>query len=231
MLTLSNITVSFESQSNSIKTVLKNLNLTVNSGEFVLVLGDNGTGKSTLFNVISGFAEQNTGTIQLAGNDITDQSYIQRARLIAHVLQDPSIGTLGELTIFENMVFAHKRGQSRQLLPYAQLYDRKIIKEQLAVLGLGLENRLDEPVKRLSGGQRQALSVAMALTQQPSLLLLDEITAALDQETGNTLMKIINTVVRNKKCTVLMITHNMQHAQEYGDRVLVLKNGQIAEQL
>jgi len=227
MLKLSHITVSFESQSNGAKMVLKDLNLTVNSGEFVLVLGDNGTGKSTLFNVISGFAQQNMGTIELAGNDITDQSYIQRTRLIAHVLQDPSVGTLGELTIFENMVFAHKRGQSRRLLPYERLYDRKMIQEQLAVLGLGLENRLDEPVKRLSGGQRQALSVAMALTQQPQLLLLDEITAALDQETGNTLMKTINTVVRNKKCTVLMITHNMQHAQEYGDRVVVLKNGQI----
>ncbi len=180
-------------------------------------------------NVISGFVKQNAGAIQLAENDITEQSYIERARSIAHVLQDPSVGTLGELTIFENMVFAHKRGQSRRLLPYAQLYDRSVIQEQLAVLGLGLENRLDESVKRLSGGQRQALSVAMALTQQPALLLLDEITAALDQETGNTLMKTINTVVRNKKCTAFMITHNMQHAQEYGDRVVMLKNGCIIE--
>lgn len=225
MLQLKDITVSFDTQNNGRKTVLKDLNLTMNQGEFVLVLGDNGTGKSTLFNVISGFVKTDTGAIELAGKDITHQSYIQRCQHIAHVLQDPSQGTLGELTIFENMVFAHRRGQSRRLLPYSYFYDRESIKKELAILGLGLENRLDDQVKRLSGGQRQALSVVMALAQQPQLLLLDEVTAALDHETGNTLMNIINTIVRKKQCTVLMITHNTEHVQEYGDRRVTLKGG------
>ena len=225
MLKLSNIMVSFPTQYNGIKTVLKDLNLTVTSGEFVLVVGDNGSGKSTLFNAISGFTKITNGKIELAGKDITYQSYGARCQSIAHVLQDPSLGTLGECTIFENMVFASKRGQTRHLLPYSQLYGKDDIKKQLAILGIGLENRLEEQVKRLSGGQRQALSVAMALIHQPQLLLLDEITAALDQETGNTLMKVIDKVVRERKCTVLMITHNPVHAQEYGDRVVTLKNG------
>lgn len=230
MLKLSHIGVTFTTSSGSKKEVLKDLNLTVESGEFVLVLGDNGTGKSTLFNVISGFTPVTSGSIDLADKDITKLSYIERAGMIAHVMQDPSLGTLAQLSIFENMVFASKRGQARQLLPYSQLYDREYFKKHLAVLGLGLENRLDEPVEGLSGGQRQALSVAMALLQQPKLLLLDEITAALDQETGSTLMKIINTLVHEKKCTVLMITHNLQHAREYGDRVVVLKQGKIVKE-
>lgn len=229
MLNLKNICVEFPTSSDTSKKVLNNLNVAVHKGEFVLIVGDNGSGKSTLFNTISGTIIPTKGTITLNNKDITTMCVSDRAAMIAHVLQDPRHGTLPQLTIFENMVFASKRGKSRSLLPYVNRYDKNYFKDHLALLGRGLENRLDDSVEKLSGGQRQALSVAMALLNEPQLLLLDEITAALDQETGITLMNMVQKIVKEKNYTVLMITHNMQHVQRYGDRVMVLKNGVLTE--
>ena len=148
-----------------------------------------------------------------------------RAKLISKVVQDPKLGTIENMSIFENMAFAIKRGQSRTLKPFCNFERIKIFREKLSIANIGLEDRLNEQVSNLSGGQRQILSIMMALLQDPQILLLDEITAALDPVSSEAIMEFTNRIIRKFKLTCIMITHNMTHATKYGDRLLFLKGG------
>ena len=230
MLNLKNINVTLGKNTKLQSHVLKNLNLTVASEEFVVVIGGNGAGKSTLFNVISGFLRPDSGKIILDQNVITSTSQNERALFISSVMQDPRIGTMENMTLFENMAFAYKRGSPRTIRPFFSLQRKRFFQEKLALLSMGLEKRLDDLVSHLSGGQRQALSLIMALLIDSKLLLLDEITAALDPKVAKNIMKLANTLIREEKRTCLMITHNMSDAVEYGDRTLVLKEGHFVKE-
>ncbi len=207
--------------------VLFDLDLEVKKGEFLVVIGGNGAGKSTMFNLITGFMKPEKGRIYLDGKEITEESQMARSKDISIVMQDPRVGTIEQMTILENMAFAYKRGQRRGFQRFSNQARRAYFKEKLALLNMGLENRLNELVVNLSGGQRQALSLIMAIISGSKILLLDEITAALDPKIAENVMMIANSIVRDGGLTCIMITHNMDHAIEYGDRTLLLKEGRF----
>lgn len=230
MLILKNINLTLGKKSALERQILKNLSLTVANNEFVTVIGGNGAGKSTMLNIVSGYLKPDSGKITLDSKDITKTKQTSRSAFIAQVMQDPKAGTMENMTILENMAFALKRGQSRNLIPLSNNTRKKLFKEKLATLGMGLENRLDELVSNLSGGQRQALSLIMAIIANSKLLLLDEITAALDPKIAETVMQIANKIIKKEQRACIMITHNMAHAIKYSDRIVVLKNGCVAKE-
>lgn len=225
MLKLKNIEVTLGENTQLKRKILNQLNLEVKEGEFVIIIGGNGVGKSTMFNVISGFIGINSGQVSIAGQDITNTSQIYRANLVSKVIQDPKQGTIENMTILENMAFAFKRGQTRGIQLFTNQQRIEVFKEKLSILNIGLENRLNDLVSNLSGGQRQALSIIMAMLQDSKILLLDEITAALDPVSTELIMELTNNIIRKQKTTCIMITHNMMHALKYGDRLLLLKHG------
>ncbi|MDR0632404.1 MAG: ATP-binding cassette domain-containing protein [Holosporaceae bacterium] len=209
----------------NVRNVLMDLNLTINRNEFVLVVGDNGAGKTTLFNAISGNIKPESGSILIDDCDVTDMPQYERAAVVANVFQDPKIGTIAGMTIRENLNMAYMRGKKRALSISNSDERDKLYREKLQTLGMGLENRLNDYTGDLSGGQRQALSIIMSLITDSKILLLDEITAALDGQTSDRITKIINENIHQQKKTCLMITHNRTQIDKLGDRVLVLKNG------
>lgn len=209
--------------------ILKDVSLQINSGEFVHILGGNGAGKSTLFNVILRKILPTSGTLSLDGVFASELKTKQLASKIAYVSQNTHQGTVSEFTIQENMEFAFLRGQSASLklrFPTIQNF-----KDQLAVCELGLEDRLFTKAADLSGGQRQALSLVMALQHTPKILLLDEHTSALDPNTAKRIMALTNKVIRQHHVTCLMITHNLHDVVHYGDRIIIFHNGHIAQQI
>ncbi len=213
MLTIKNLSIAYGE-----KWVLKDFNLHAESGQLFMITGSNGTGKSTLFKAITGSAILKTGQIYLDDNDITNWPPHKRAQDIAQVLQDPSIGTIGHMTIAENLSFALRRGKRRWLVPHPTSSRMALFKERLTVLGMGLEDRLDDLASDLSGGQRQALSLVMATMVPTKLLLLDEITSALDPDMAERVMQLTQQLVRTFKYTALIITHNVEQAKNYADR-------------
>lgn len=225
MLKLESIAVTVGKGSRLERPIFKNLSLEVATEEFLVIIGGNGAGKSTLLNVISGAIPLDAGKILLGGVDVTESAQCARSPWISQVLQDPKMGTMENMTLLENLAFAFKRGQRRGCMPFSTLNRKKKFRDDLSLLSMGLEDRLEEPVRHLSGGQRQALSLIMALIADSKILLLDEITAALDPKTAETVMHLANTMVRDKKRTCILITHTMAHAIKYGDRLLVLKDG------
>ena len=227
MLVIHNLNVKVGQGTPMERAILQNLSLHVASGECVMVIGGNGAGKSTLFNAISGFAPITQGSIVLNGQDITRRSIYERAPDVAKVLQDPRLATIESMTIEENMSLAFKRGKIRGLSSCTSKERKALFSEKLALLDMGLELRLHEPVSNLSGGGRQALSLIMALLQPSHILLLDEMTAALDPKMAELVMRLAVRIVTQEKRTTLMITHNMQHALTYGDRLVVLDQGRI----
>lgn len=207
--------------------ILKNLNLTINDGDFITIVGSNGSGKSTLFNVISGNLPADGGQILLHGKNITNQTVEQRTSFLSRVFQDPKLGTAPRMTVAENMLLAQKRGEKRHLLP------RKL-KQQLpeftriaAIMNNGLEDRMNTATGNLSGGQRQALSFLMATLKRPDVILLDEHTAALDPRTSQNLLTATNERITKDHLTALMVTHHLEDALKYGNRLIVLSDGQI----
>ncbi|MES2215569.1 MAG: ATP-binding cassette domain-containing protein [Pseudomonadota bacterium] len=222
MLSLQNINVTFGQRK-----ILNDFNLQVAGGEFLVITGSNGAGKSTMFNIISGFLTPDSGEVTIDGQNLASISPKSRAKIVSKVMQDPKMGSMENMTIFENMAFAYKRGETRALVPFEAKARRLIFAEKLSILEMGLENRLDELVANLSGGQRQALSLIMAIVTKSRILLLDEITAALDPTSAEKVMILANKIVRDEKRTCIMITHNMTHAKEYGDRKLVLEGGRL----
>lgn len=188
------------------KNILRDINLEVQQGEFAIITGDNGAGKTTLFNIIAGLKKPTSGRVIVDGKDINKVSLRERTTLIANVLQDPRQGTIAEMTIFENLNIALKRG-TRRFFTIAKCELRDYFRERLSILKMGLENRGDEYVGNLSGGQRQALSLVMATITDYKILLLDEITASLDQKTSALVMNIAQNIAKQNDKACLAITH------------------------
>lgn len=228
MIELNNLFITFNKGTAIENPVLRGLSLKVEQGEFVSVIGSNGAGKSTLLNAISGDCEVDSGEILIQGSNVNQTTTWQRANLVARVFQDPMAGTCESLTIEENMALAYQRGKKRGLGFAIKRQMRELFKEKLSLLGLGLENRLTDQMGRLSGGQRQAVSLLMASLQPSNILLLDEHTAALDPKTTDFVLELTNKIVRDQKLTTLMVTHSMQQALDYGDRTVMLHQGQVA---
>ena len=224
MLTVSHISKTFEKGTVREKLALSDLSLELEKGDFVSIIGSNGAGKSTLLNAISGVFPVDSGSIILDGTDITNMPEHKRSRKIGRLFQNPQLGTAPSMSIEENLLLASgKHGW----LGHMTKADREEFRERLALLNMGLEDRMRTPVGTLSGGQRQALTLLMATYVPPLLLLLDEHTAALDPKTADKVLELTENVVRENNITCLMITHNMQSALDLGNRTFMMCNGQI----
>jgi putative ABC transport system ATP-binding protein len=207
---------------------LENIDLSINTGDFITVIGSNGAGKTSLLNIIAGvYPPEKGGNIIINNKDITHQSEHKRAQYFGRVYQDPHIGTAAKMTIGENLSLAMARGRSRGLRAATTKKRLARFKEILATLQLGLEDRLSTLVGTLSGGQRQALALVMATMSRPSLLLLDEHTAKLDPSTAGIVLSLTENIVADENITALMVTHNMEHALRYGNRLLMMHKGKI----
>ncbi|HSX20888.1 MAG TPA: ATP-binding cassette domain-containing protein [Gammaproteobacteria bacterium] len=230
MLKLSNINVTLSKGTPLHAEILQNLNLQVGNGEFVIIIGSNGCGKSTMFNTIAGFIQPDSGAVIIDDSDVTDVKCARRAALVSLVMQDPRVGTMEHMTIEENLSMAYMRGKARGLCLHNTCERRNLFIEKLALLNMNLENKLDQLVGNLSGGQRQALSLIMAIIADYKILLLDEITAALDPSTADNVMAIAAKLVQEEKRTAIMITHNMHYALTYGNRTLLMNRGKIVRE-
>ena len=228
MLKLSNIYKTFNANTINEKVALYDINLVLNDGDFVTVIGGNGAGKSTLQNVISGTIAPDYGTVEINGINITKLPEYKRAKYIGRVFQDPMLGTASDMWIEENLALALKRGQRRSAFKWMiDSKNTKFFKDQLSKLGLGLEERLKTKVKLLSGGQRQAITLLMSTLKKPDLLMLDEHTAALDPKTASLVLGLTDEIVKKSNITTLMITHNMRDALNYGNRLIMMDQGKI----
>lgn len=228
MLKLQNIYKTFHVGTINERRALNDINLVLNDGDFVTVIGGNGAGKSTLQNVISGTINPDYGTIEINGVNITKLPEHKRAKYIGRVFQDPMLGTASDMWIEENLALAYKRGEKRSALKWMiDNNNTSFFKSQLERLGLGLENRMKTKVKLLSGGQRQALTLLMSTLKKPDLLLLDEHTAALDPKTASLVLGLTKEIVEKSKITTIMITHNMKDALNYGNRLIMMDQGKI----
>ncbi len=224
MLSIKNISKTFNSGTNNAKVALDNLSLEVNNGDFITIIGSNGAGKSTLFNAISGYFLTDSGKIVLDDTDITLMPEHKRAKNIGRLFQDPMLGSAPGMTIEENLALAAGGGG---WLSKITKNERKSFRERLSLLNMGLEDRMKQPVGLLSGGQRQALTLLMATINPPKLLLLDEHTAALDPATAEKVLKLTEDIVRDEKITCMMVTHNMESALNLGNRTLMMNSGRI----
>ena len=225
LLSLQKIHKTFEKGTVNENHVLRGLDLDIEQGDFISVIGGNGAGKSTLMNSIAGVLSID---ILLEGQSIKKASVDVRSKDISRVFQDPRMGTATNLSIEENMAIAYRRGKKRSFFKKSITEsERQLFKEALVDLGLGLENRMKTDAKFVSGGQRQALTLAMATLVRPKILLLDEHTAALDPKTSDMVMHLTRKIVEEQELTTLMITHNMEHAIEYGNRLVMLYHGKI----
>lgn len=227
LMKLSNINKTFNQGTVNEKPVINDLSLEINKGDFITVIGGNGAGKSTLLNLISGSLKIDTGDIEMNGRSIKSISEEGRAKAISRVFQDPRVGTAPRMTIAENLAIASKRGEKRFFGRSLNQNNKQYFQKVLSKLGLGLEERLEETVEMLSGGQRQSIALLMATIKKPELLLLDEHTAALDPKAADSVMSITKQRVMESGITTLMITHNMKQALEYGNRLIMLQNGKI----
>lgn len=209
------------------KVALNGLNIAVNDGDFVTVIGGNGAGKSTMLNAICGVFPVDEGKIVLDGNDITALPEYKRAKFLGRVFQDPMMGTSPNMEIQENLALAYRRGKSRLLRPGITKAEKELYREHLKRLGLGLEDRMTSKVGLLSGGQRQSLTLLMATLNRPDLLLLDEHTAALDPKTAAKVLALTEEITAEEKLTTIMITHNMKDAIHYGNRLVMMHEGRV----
>lgn len=209
------------------KIALDHVNLALEPGDFVTVIGSNGAGKSTLMNMISGKLVPDLGVIKIDGTDVTTVKEHKRSKFIGRVFQDPMAGTAPSMTIEENLALAYTRTRTRSLARGVSKKRREFFKEKLEILHLGLENRLQAKVGLLSGGERQALSLLMATFTEPKILLLDEHTAALDPSRAELITRLTKEIVEEFKLTTLMVTHNMEQALELGNRLIMMDKGQI----
>ena len=227
MLDISKVYKTFNVGTVNEKRVLKNLNLHLNKGDFVTVIGGNGAGKSTMLNMVAGVYPVDSGSITIDGVDVTKLPEYKRAQYIGRVFQDPMTGTAATMQIEENLALAARRGKPRGLKTGISKAERENYRELLKSLDLGLEDRLTSKVGLLSGGQRQALTLLMATMNNPKLLLLDEHTAALDPKTALKVLTLSAKIVEENNLTTLMITHNMNDAIKYGNRLIMMSNGRI----
>ena len=231
MIELKNISKSFGSGTIHEIRALQPLSLELKDGEFVVLIGSNGSGKSTLFNLLAGSVKSDTGSILINGKDITHLPDHKRSRYISRIFQNPLSGTAPELSILENFRLASLRTQKKGLSVGSNKLFKKEVKEQVASLNLGLEDKIDQPMGTLSGGQRQALTLLMATMDRTNILLMDEPTAALDPGTSALLMELASKIAHEKGLTTLLITHQVKEVLKYGDRLIQLKSGKILRDL
>ena len=227
VLKLSHVKKTFNKGTVTEKRALTGVDLTLNDGDFVTVIGGNGAGKSTLLNMIAGVYPLDSGTIELDGKDISRLSEPQRAKYLGRVFQDPMMGTAADMQIIENLALAKRRGKARTLAWGVSKEEKAEYPELLRRLDLGLETRLTAKVGLLSGGQRQALTLLMATLNKPRVLLLDEHTAALDPKTASKVLNLTEEIVNENHLTTLMITHNMNDAIRLGNRLIMMHEGRI----
>lgn len=227
MLDIKNVRKTFNKNTINEKKALCGIDLHLNEGDFVTVIGGNGAGKSTMLNMIAGVYPIDSGKIQIDGINISRDPEYKRAKYIGRVFQDPMMGTAADMEIQENMALAFRRGRSRGLAWGIKPHEKAYYHNALMKLGLGLQDRMTNKVGLLSGGQRQALTLLMATLQKPKLLLLDEHTAALDPKTARKVLEITQEIVMEQNLTTLMITHNMKDAIQIGNRLVMMHEGRI----
>ncbi|MBQ8026823.1 MAG: ABC transporter ATP-binding protein [Clostridia bacterium] len=227
MLEIKGVFKTFNPHTINEKKALNGIDLTLNDGDFVTVIGGNGAGKSTMLNMIAGVYPVDCGSIKIDGIEVTRLPEYKRAKYLGRVFQDPMTGTAANMQIDENLALAARRGKKRLLLSGITKKERNEYKELLKTLDLGLETRLTSKVGLLSGGQRQALTLLMATIKKPKLLLLDEHTAALDPKTAAKVLEITQDIVAKNNLTTIMITHNMNDAIKVGNRLIMMNNGKI----
>ena len=227
MLQVHNLSKTFHKGTVNEKSIFNWFSINVFEGDFITIIGSNGAGKSTFLNLISGAIEADDGNILLSDNELSKMSEYRRSKVISRVFQDPTLGTSPSMTILENLSMAINKGKRFNLSMGVSKKDIPRFKEILSKLSLGLENMMDTKVGMLSGGQRQALALVMATISDPKLLLLDEHTAALDPKTSERIVALTEKIVSDKKITTLMVTHNLHHAIEQGNRLLMLHQGNI----
>lgn len=231
MLVIDNVAKTFFAGTVNERKALAGLSLTMADGDFVTVIGSNGAGKSTMLNTVSGALIPDSGTVSINDRNVTRLPEHRRARFVSRVFQDPMLGSAPTLTIEQNLALAMQRGKPRGLALGVTGKRRAFFREQLATLELGLENRLGAKVGLLSGGQRQALSLLMATFSKPSILLLDEHTAALDPQRAARVTELTQSIVAEQKLTTLMVTHNMEQALALGNRLIMMHEGRILFEL
>ena len=227
MLDLIQVTKTFNAGTVNEKRALQGIDLHLEDGDFVTVIGGNGAGKSTMLNAVAGVWPIDSGRIRIDGVEVSGMSEHKRAKLLGRVFQDPRIGTAPNMTIVENMALAARRGRHRMLGPGYHHRELKQFRDQLAMLDLGLEDRMTTQVGLLSGGQRQAVTLLMATLVRPKLLLLDEHTAALDPKTAAKVLALTDKLVTENRLTTIMITHNMKDALSHGNRTIMMNDGKI----
>lgn len=227
MLEIKNVHKTFNKGTINEKKALNGVEIHLNPGDFVTIIGGNGAGKSTSLNMIAGVYPIDQGTIILDGKDISDWPEYKRASLIGRVFQDPMMGTAANMSIEENLAMAYRRGKKRGLGWGVTKKERSLFKERLKMLDLGLEDRMTTKVGLLSGGQRQAITLLMATLQKPSVLLLDEHTAALDPKTAKKVLDLTEMMIKRDDLTAMMVTHNMKDAIHIGNRLIMMHEGRI----
>jgi len=227
MLDLINVKKTFNPKTVNEKVALAGVNLHLNDGDFVTVIGGNGAGKSTTLNAIAGVWPVDEGQIIIDGVDVTSLPEHKRAALLGRVFQDPMTGTAATMQIEENLALAARRGEKRTLRAGITRAERAEYREKLKMLGLGLEDRMTSKVGLLSGGQRQALTLLMATLKKPKLLLLDEHTAALDPRTANKVLTLSRQIIEENHLMTMMVTHNMRDAIAYGNRLIMMHEGRV----
>lgn len=227
MLKINNVSKTFNPGTVNEKVALRNISLTLEEGDFVTLIGGNGAGKSTILNCVSGVYGVESGSIVIDDKDVTKLSEYKRASAIGRVFQDPMMGTAASMGIEENLALAYRRGRSRTLRWGISQEEKKVFRDLLSSLGLGLEDRITDKVGLLSGGQRQALTLLMSTLVRPKVLLLDEHTAALDPKTADKVLELSDQFIKEGGLTTLMVTHNMRHAIKHGNRLVMMHDGQI----
>ena len=227
MLKLENVVKIFNIGTINEKKALQGVSITIEDGDFITVIGGNGAGKSTMLNLIAGVFPPEEGKIYLGEKDVTALPEYKRAKFLGRVFQDPMMGTAANMQIQENLALAYRRGKLRGLSNAVSKKEKAMFKEKLAILGLGLEDRMTTKVGLLSGGQRQALTLLMATLKRPELLLLDEHTAALDPKTAEKVLKVTEELTSRDNRTTLMVTHNMKDAIRLGNRLIMMHAGRI----
>ena len=231
MLELERIAKTFNAGTANAVAALRGVDLRIDEGSFVVVIGSNGSGKSTLLNAVAGTFFVDTGAIRIAGREVTRWPEHRRASLIGRVFQNPFSGTAPGMTIAENLALATRRGMARGLAWALLPGFRAEMRERVRRLGMGLEDRLDNVIGSLSGGQRQALTLLMATWRRPELLLLDEHTAALDPKSAEQVIRLSEEVIARDRLTTLMVTHSMQQAAALGDRLIMMHRGRVLHDL
>ena len=227
MIEISSLNKTFnQGRLNEVKS-LQNINLKINRGDFIVVIGANGSGKSTLLNSIAGSVSVSSGSIKIDGADVTKYPEFKRSKWIARVFQNPLSGTAPDVSILENFRLASLRTQSKNLVLGINTAFRRLVMEKVSTLEMGLENKLDQPIGTLSGGQRQALTLLMCTMDDLKILLLDEPTAALDPRSAELVMKTADKIIAEYKLTALMVTHNIKDAFTYGNRIIQMNEGKV----